>query len=199
MTGIGLVSPLGWGLEKNWAALLAGTSGITRIRRFATDHLKTTMAGTVDLPEEQAGADPVPAPVRVERMAEAAIAEALAQAGLSVGDFPGPLMLGMPAIGIATVATNLWFLYHPSPGPLDWLKEHLKALVGAGISVYTAFMTFGLVRFLPRTGPAESHAALNPALWAVPLTIGLAIIIYHRIRIGRWGQRDASPRVQVAE
>ena len=66
------MSPLGWGLDKNWAALLAGTSGITRIRRFATDHLKTTMAGTVDLPEEIAGADPVPAPVRVERMAAAA-------------------------------------------------------------------------------------------------------------------------------
>ena len=98
VTGIGLVSPLGWGLEKNWAALLAGTSGITRIRRFATDHLKTTMAGTVDLPEEVAGAEPVPAPVRVERMAEAAIAEALAKAGLQVGDFPGPLMLGMPPV-----------------------------------------------------------------------------------------------------
>jgi len=75
VTGIGLVSPLGWGLDKNWAALLAGTSGITRIRRFATDHLKTTMAGTVDLPEEIAGAEPVPAPVRVERMAAAAIAD----------------------------------------------------------------------------------------------------------------------------
>jgi 3-oxoacyl-[acyl-carrier-protein] synthase II len=98
VTGIGLVSPLGWGLEKNWAALLAGTSGITRIRRFATDHLKTTMAGTVDLPEEIAGTDPVPAPVRVERMAEAAIAEALGHAGLQVGDFPGPLMLGMPPV-----------------------------------------------------------------------------------------------------
>ena len=82
VTGIGLVSPLGWGLDKNWAALLAGTSGITRIRRFATDHLKTTMAGTVDLPEELAGAEPVSAPVRVERMAAAAIAEALVAADM---------------------------------------------------------------------------------------------------------------------
>ncbi|MFM7418516.1 MAG: beta-ketoacyl synthase N-terminal-like domain-containing protein, partial [Alphaproteobacteria bacterium] len=89
VTGIGLVSPLGWGLDKNWAALLAGTSGITRIRRFATDHLKTTMAGTVDLPEEIAGADPVPAPVRVERMAAAAIAEALVAAGMKEGAFDG--------------------------------------------------------------------------------------------------------------
>ena len=33
-----------------------------------------------------------------------------------------PLMLGMPAIGIATVATNLWFIFKPQPARLDWLK-----------------------------------------------------------------------------
>ena len=110
-----------------------------------------------------------------------------------------PLMMGISLVGVASGATNLVFAFRRTPTRWAYLIEHMKALVGAGISVYTAFMTFGLVRFLPRTGPAESHAALNPALWAVPLTIGLAIIIYHRIKIGRWGQRAASPRVQVAE
>ena len=110
-----------------------------------------------------------------------------------------PLMMGISLVGVASGATNLVFAFRRTPTRWAYLIEHMKALVGAGISVYTAFMTFGLVRFLPRTGPAESHAALNPALWAVPLTIGLAIIIYHRVRIGRWGQRAASPRVQVAE
>jgi hypothetical protein len=89
-----------------------------------------------------------------------------------------PLMLGMPAIGIATVATNLWFLYHPAPGPLDWLKEHLKALVGAGISVYTAFFAFGAVRTFP-------ELALHPGLWAIPLVVGLAIIIHQRLAVAR--------------
>ena len=110
-----------------------------------------------------------------------------------------PLMMGISLVGVASGATNLVFAFRRTPTRWAYLIEHMKALVGAGISVYTAFMTFGLVRFLPRTGPAESHAALNPALWAVPLTIGLSIIIYHRIQIGRWGQRAASPRVQVAE
>ena len=89
-----------------------------------------------------------------------------------------PLMLGMPAIGIATVATNLWFLYHPDPGPLMWLKEHLKALVGAGISVYTAFFAFGAVRTIP-------ELALHPGLWAIPLVVGLAIIIHQRLAVAR--------------
>ena len=34
MTGIGLVTPLGTGVEKNWDALMAGRSGIRKISRF---------------------------------------------------------------------------------------------------------------------------------------------------------------------
>lgn len=89
-----------------------------------------------------------------------------------------PLILGMPAIGFATVATNLWFLLRRTPGPLDWLKEHIKALVGAGISVYTAFFAFGAVRTIP-------ELALHPGLWAIPLVVGLTLIIYHRHAVSR--------------
>ncbi len=89
-----------------------------------------------------------------------------------------PLMLGMPAIGIATVATNLWFIFKPQPARLDWLKEHIKALVGAGISVYTAFFAFGAVRTIPAL-------ALHPGLWSIPLVVGLALILYHRHAVTR--------------
>jgi hypothetical protein len=89
-----------------------------------------------------------------------------------------PIMLGMPVIGLATVATNLWFMLEKNPAPMDWLKEHIKALVGAGISVYTAFFAFGAVRTLPAL-------ALHPGLWAIPLAVGLALIIYHRHAVGR--------------
>lgn len=87
-----------------------------------------------------------------------------------------PLMIGMSLVGFATVATNLAFMLTANPGPKDWLKEHLKGLVGAGISVYTAFFAFGAVRLMP-------EIALNPVLWAVPLVVGLSIIIYHQVRI----------------
>ncbi|WOJ91895.1 hypothetical protein R0135_08840 [Congregibacter variabilis] len=83
------------------------------------------------------------------------------------------LMVGISMVGFATVATNLWFLYKPNPRPLDRIKEHIKSLVGAGISVYTAFFAFGAVRMFP-------EIALTPALWSVPLITGLSLIIYHQ-------------------
>jgi 3-oxoacyl-[acyl-carrier-protein] synthase II len=99
VTGIGIVTPLAWGREANWEAVQAGRSGISRIRRFPVDKLRTTIAGTVELPEEAAGGEVVSSPVRVERMAAAAVEEALAQAALGApGAFPGPLMVGMPPV-----------------------------------------------------------------------------------------------------
>jgi 3-oxoacyl-[acyl-carrier-protein] synthase II len=47
VTGLGLVSPLGTGVEKNWQALLEGRSGIRKITRFATDGFASRIAGEV--------------------------------------------------------------------------------------------------------------------------------------------------------
>lgn len=89
-----------------------------------------------------------------------------------------PLMIGIAVVGVATGLTNLWFLHKPRVAREDWLKEHIKALVGAGISVYTAFMAFGSVRVFP-------ELALHPAMWSIPLIVGLAIIIWHRLDVER--------------
>ncbi len=47
MTGLGLVSPLGTGVEKNWQALLEGRSGIRKLTRFAADGFAARIAGEV--------------------------------------------------------------------------------------------------------------------------------------------------------
>ncbi|HEX3409831.1 MAG TPA: beta-ketoacyl-ACP synthase II [Candidatus Binataceae bacterium] len=47
VTGLGLVTPLGTGVEKNWDALLAGRSGIGVIDRFDTTDYPTKIAGQV--------------------------------------------------------------------------------------------------------------------------------------------------------
>jgi 3-oxoacyl-[acyl-carrier-protein] synthase II len=48
VTGLGLVTPLGTGLEKNWQALVAGHSGIRKIDRFPNiDAFASRIAGQV--------------------------------------------------------------------------------------------------------------------------------------------------------
>ncbi len=47
VTGIGLVTPLGSGIEKTWAALCAGKSGVRRITRFDCTGYPSQIAGEV--------------------------------------------------------------------------------------------------------------------------------------------------------
>ncbi|MCG6551291.1 MAG: beta-ketoacyl-ACP synthase II, partial [Candidatus Magnetominusculus sp. LBB02] len=48
ITGLGLITPLGIGVEKSWNALLAGTSGIGRITRYNDPNLPVQIAGEVE-------------------------------------------------------------------------------------------------------------------------------------------------------
>jgi len=47
VTGLGLVTPLGCGIEPNWAKLVAGRSGIGPITRFNASGLPARVAGEV--------------------------------------------------------------------------------------------------------------------------------------------------------
>ena len=88
------------------------------------------------------------------------------------------LMMGISVVGIAAAATNLYFMFQRDPVPWGWQLEHIKALVGAGISVYTAFLAFGAVRLMP-------ELALSPVLWSFPLGTGLGLILYHQAQVRR--------------
>jgi 3-oxoacyl-[acyl-carrier-protein] synthase II len=47
VTGVGVISALGTGVENNWTALMQGKSGIDRITRFDASELPTQIAGEV--------------------------------------------------------------------------------------------------------------------------------------------------------
>ncbi|URR93715.1 beta-ketoacyl-ACP synthase [Brucella abortus] len=94
ISGAGVVSSLGQGKDDNWAALTGGKSGIHTITRFPTENLNTRFSGTVDfLPESESGASALS-----EALARLAGEEALAQSGLSVTAFGGPLFLAAPPV-----------------------------------------------------------------------------------------------------
>jgi len=87
-----------------------------------------------------------------------------------------PIMLGIAVVGVTAAILNLRFILQSKPAVNEWLIQHTRGLVGAGISVYTAFFAFGAVNLMPRL-------AFNPLLWATPTIFGVAVLLYHQARI----------------
>jgi 3-oxoacyl-[acyl-carrier-protein] synthase II len=52
ITGMGMVSPLGVGVEHNWAALTAGKSGLRKIDHFEVSDISSQIAGVVPRTED---------------------------------------------------------------------------------------------------------------------------------------------------
>ena len=93
-----------------------------------------------------------------------------------------PLLSAMATVGVAAGILNTRFILKAEPAPQEWLIQHTRGLVGAGISVYTAFLAFGAVNLLPAM-------ALNPLLWATPCTLGITYLLYHQLKIEAQNRR----------
>ena len=57
VTGLGMVTPLGVGVDHNWKQILAGKSGISRITGFDVDDIACQIAGQVPGQDEEGGLD----------------------------------------------------------------------------------------------------------------------------------------------
>jgi len=55
VTGLGMVTPLGVGVDRNWSRILAGKSGISRISNFEVSDITCQIAGQVPGPDEDGG------------------------------------------------------------------------------------------------------------------------------------------------
>jgi 3-oxoacyl-[acyl-carrier-protein] synthase II len=111
VTGLGVVSPLGTGVEKNWQALMEGRSGIRGITRFAADNFASRIAGEVpDFKSED-----FIEPKELKKMdlfiqyALGASAMAMADSGLKIeGEFAESVgvIIGVGFCGIDTIETT---------------------------------------------------------------------------------------------
>ncbi len=112
VTGMGLVSPLGTGVEKNWDALINGRSGIRRISRFSNlEAYPSQIAGEVP---DFSPADFIE-PKEIKKMdlfiqyAVAAAAMAMTDSGLKIdADFAEQVgvIIGVGLCGIETIETT---------------------------------------------------------------------------------------------
>lgn len=57
VTGLGMVTPLGVGVDHNWQQIIAGASGLSRIENFQVDDIACQIAGQVPGPDQPGGLD----------------------------------------------------------------------------------------------------------------------------------------------
>jgi hypothetical protein len=101
--------------------------------------------------------------------------------GIKVGH---PLMVLVAVIGILAMAIQQLYIWRRTDPPRgSHVGEHFRALIGMGISAYTAFMSVGLIRIVP-------EHVFNPAIWAGPSVIGVGLIVWFTHK----GRRAAAPR-----
>jgi hypothetical protein len=95
-----------------------------------------------------------------------------------------PLMVLVAFIGIVAMLIQQLYIWRPAdPARTTYIGEHFRALIGMGISAYTAFMSVGLIRLVP-------EHVFNPAIWAGPSVIGVSLILYFTVK----AKRAAAPK-----
>lgn len=87
-----------------------------------------------------------------------------------------PVMIGISVVGLLAAVLNTRFIFQRDPPLNEWLIQHTRGLVGAGISVYTAFLAFGAVNYMPKL-------AFTPVVWATPTVLGVSVLLYHQAKI----------------
>ena len=180
VTGMGVLTSLGQGLNDNWTALTNGVSGIHKITRFPTDGLSTKICGTVDFIS-------IPAENAVERsyaFARETAIEALAQAGIS-GDFNGPLFLAAPPIEPEWNARfDLADRAGPSQKPGDAYDRFLAAFRERPDAAFHEASLFGAIseRLADRFGTRGLPVTLSTACASGATAIQLGV---EAIRQGR--------------
>ncbi|MFA4917814.1 MAG: beta-ketoacyl-ACP synthase II [Thermodesulfovibrionales bacterium] len=88
ITGVGMITPLGIGVEQSWNGLLAGRSGIKKITQFDAANFPTRIAGEVDgfNPEEYIEPKEIKKMDRFIHFALAAAQMAMNDSGLKITD-----------------------------------------------------------------------------------------------------------------
>lgn len=157
ITGAGMVTPLGIGVEAGWRAILEGRGGVGPIRRFDASGFPVRMAAEVPLAGSGAALK--------ARLTELALGEALAQAG-RISKLPAGDRL---AVCVGSEAAR---------PPLEWLLDPAGATPAAIRTLAPDAPTRQAAAMAGATGPASTFST---ACTSSSQAIGEALL---RIRRG---------------
>lgn len=103
-----------------------------------------------------------------------------------------PLMMMVALIGMVAMGTQLYAIWRKTSPPKAYIGEHFRALLGMGISAYTAFLSVGLIRLIP-------EQVFNPLIWIWPSVVGIVMIIYFTVQANRKLMRVKTPQTAISE
>ena len=154
VTGVGVVSALGTGLEKNWEALTKGQSGIAPITRFDASQLPTQIAGEVKdfNPEDWIDKKEVKKMDLFIQYAMAAADMAMADSGLQITE------ANAERVGVV-VGSGL--------GGLPTIEKYHEAMTEGGYRKITPFFIPMLIINLAPGQISIKHGAKGPNLSSV--------------------------------
>ena len=153
VTGLGLVTPLGCGVDVAWRRLIEGRSGIVRIDRFDVEDLPAKIAGLVPGGEHEGAfrIDEVVAPKEVRKndlfiiYGLAAAIEAVRDAGWQPEDEPARqrtgVLIGSGIGGLSTIADTAVELEQRGPRRVSpfFIPASLINLVSGQVSIRFGF------------------------------------------------------------
>ena len=156
VTGLGVVTPLGTGVDKFWSGLKSGTCGIREVQSFETDELYITIAGEVpDFdPRERELSKQLLMADKYSQYAGCAAREAVAQSGLEtpISDadaYRTACVIGSGVGGLTTLEFSYKMLFKENKRathPLTLLKA-IGSSASAHVSIEYGVKgpTFGVV------------------------------------------------------
>jgi 3-oxoacyl-[acyl-carrier-protein] synthase II len=126
VTGVGLVTPLGIGVDKNWEALMAGRSGIGPITRFDASEFPARVAGEVNdfVPEDWIEKRDVKKMDPFIQYAVASADQAMTQSGFKVTEENADMVGVLIGVGIGGLCT---------------IEEYHKIYMATGLRHVTPF------------------------------------------------------------
>ena len=180
VTGLGVISPLGSGVEKNWENLLAGRSGIRKITRFPADAFASRIAGEV--PDFKA--DDFIEPKEIKKMdlfiqyAMGAASMAMADSGLKIeGEFAEEVgvIIGVGLCGLDTIEQTKEALIAGGPRKISpfFIPKVISNLAPGHVAI-----RFGAkgVNWTPTSACASGTHALGEAYHLIRRGVQQAVI-----------------------
>jgi 3-oxoacyl-[acyl-carrier-protein] synthase II len=165
ITGLGVLSPIGIGIDEFWKAAVGGTNGIGLVTAFDTSMFRTRVGGEVKqfLPENYLSAKEISSMGRSSQFAIAAAAMAVTHAGLDLSK-ENPFRIGVSCgttMGEPQVLEQCIEMIYAANGEYESVPQNLPRQYPCGViaaNVASHFNACGPVIMIPTACAAGNYA-----------------------------------------